>query len=450
MSGIPLTNSVTKNHVKLTQGRILAFSTDKHQTFLWHTVVQGLALRATNGAKAGSNDKKAFIFQGKLDGDTIRITIGSVKDWTLDDAEKKARELQSQIDQGKDPRRLKREEITKNESEITARHQERLEWKRQEVTLAQAWAVYVDTQCRRAVKPWSEHHIKDHAKMVRPGGSTSEPGPLAPLMTLRLVDLSKDRVENWLRTETPKRPTQTALAFRLLRAFLRWCDKQENFRAMPDVSAVGTDVRRQHVPRVKSKKNDCLGREQLHAWLTAVRATGNPVISAYLQSLLITGSRREELAGLRWVDVDFQWKRMSIRDKVEGERVIPLTPYVAHLLAALPRRNEWVFSSVTAESGRLQEPRSAHTRALKVAGLPHVTLHGLRRSFSTLSEWTETPAGIVAQIMGHKPSAIAEKHYKDRPLDLLHMWHTKIEAWMLEQAGIDQPKEVVRALRMVK
>jgi hypothetical protein len=61
---------------------------------------------------------------------------------------------------------------------------------------------------------------------------------------------------------------------------------------------------------------------------------------------------------------------MTIRDKVEGERVIPLTPYVAHLLAALPRRNEWVFSSPAADSGQLTEPTSGHKRALLAAGLP--------------------------------------------------------------------------------
>ena len=43
--------------------------------------------------------------------------------------------------------------------------------------------------------------------------------------------------------------------------------------------------------------------------------------------------------------------------------------------------------------------------------------------------------------MGHKPSALAEKHYRRRPLDLLRMWHTKIEGWILEQAGIEQPGE---------
>lgn len=170
---------------------------------------------------------------------------------------------------------------------------------------------------------------------------------------------------------------------------------------------------------------------------------------------------------MRWVDVDFRWGSLRIRDKVEGERTIPLPPYLAGLLRDLQARNEtlpavprrikrdpeaseefnrawtpsqWVFSSRAAGNGYLQEPRIAHNRALDAAGLPHVTLHGLRRSFGTLSEWVECPVGVVAQIQGHKPSAIAEKHYRVRPLDLLRMWHVRIEAWILAEAGIEQPK----------
>ena len=41
------------------------------------------------------------------------------------------------------------------------------------------------------------------------------------------------------------------------------------------------------------------------------------------------------------------------------------------------------------------------------------------RSFGILFEWVEVPTGIVAQLMGHKPSVIAEKHYIQRELDLL-------------------------------
>ena len=45
--------------------------------------------------------------------------------------------------------------------------------------------------------------------------------------------------------------------------------------------------------------------------------------------------------------------------------------------------------------------------------------------------------GVVAQIQGHKPIAIAiaEKHYTVRSLDLLRLHHEKLEAGILEQAG---------------
>jgi len=201
----------------------------------------------------------------------------------------------------------------------------------------------------------------------------------------------------------------------------------------------------------RTAKTDCLQREQLPAWFAAVRQIQNPVISAYLQVLLLIGSRREELAGLKWEDVDFRWKSITIRDKVEGERTIPLTPFVAALLSALPRRNAYVFSSPTAASGRLSAPFAKHQQACEIAGIDAVSLHGLRRSFATLSEWTELPSGVVAQLMGHKPSATAERHYKVRPLDLLRQWHGKLEAWILAEAGIEFAAELnPGTLRAVK
>ena len=71
-----------------------------------------------------------------------------------------------------------------------------------------------------------------------------------------------------------------------------------------------------------------------------------------------------------------------------------------------------------------------------MAGIDGLTLHGLRRSFKSLTEWLEIPAGVVAQLVGHKPSATAEKHYTVRPVDLLRVHHERIEAWILEQAAV--------------
>jgi hypothetical protein len=50
--------------------------------------------------------------------------------------------------------------------------------------------------------------------------------------------------------------------------------------------------------------------------------------------------------------------------------------------------------------------------------------------------------------MGHSPSAIAEKHYRRHPLDLVRMWHIKIEGWVLEQAGIQQPSAEAGQLKI--
>lgn len=68
--------------------------------------------------------------------------------------------------------------------------------------------------------------------------------------------------------------------------------------------------------------------------------------------------------------MDFQWKSLIIRDKVEGERTIPLTSYVEYLITALPRRNAFVFSSPTAASGRIEEPRHLHNKALLPLNFP--------------------------------------------------------------------------------
>ncbi|TXH39722.1 MAG: DUF4102 domain-containing protein [Burkholderiaceae bacterium] len=423
---------------KLTAGRIRDFEcpTGTAQAFLWDTEAPGLAVRATPGSEA-----RGFIFQSRLNGKALRLTIGDVRAWGIDAARAEARRLQTQIDQGIDPRQEKAERIAATEAK-------REEARRVEAPALEAWGAYIEARRPK----WSAPHLADHLNVSKEGGEPRTrgrrkgesdktlPGALRPLLALPLAQIDADRVRAWLDEEAPIRPTHARLAFGLLRAFLNWCGDRPEYRAQVHADACAARLAKESLPK-KAAKDDCLQREQLPAWFEQVRRIGNPVIAAYLQTALLTGARREEVAGIRWDDVDFQWKSITIRDKVEGERTIPLTPYVAALLASLPRRNEWVFSSPTAETGRLQEPRIAHNKALATAGLPALSLHGLRRSFGTLAEWVECPAGISAQIMGHKPSATAEKHYRRRPLDLLRQWHTQIEGWILHQAGIEQPGE---------
>lgn len=413
------------------------------QSIYWDGKIPGLGLRVT---AAGS---KSYIFETKLNGKTIRITIGDIRTWSIGKAQAEAARLKVMTDQGINPREEEAAAQAAKEAEATTKREQQA---RETVTVAEAWQAYITERSAAKIdgKPvWGEKHKSHHAYFVQAGGENrkrgtrpgesnkTRPGVLVPLMGKRLAALNADVMAAWLDKEAQQAPTTAAQAFRAFRAFLTWCAKHKTYHAAVQTGICQSDNVKNRVPSPKIKKDDSLRKAQIKPWFEAVKKIGNPIIAAYLQGLLLTGARRNELATLRWNDVDFQWKSLTIRDKVEGERTIPLTPYLEHLIAALPRRNEFVFSSPTAASGRIEEPRIQHVKALNAAALPPLSLHGLRRSFGTLSEWVEVPAGIVAQIMGHKPSAIAEKHYIQRELDLLHLWHVKIEAWILEQAGIN-------------
>jgi integrase len=443
---------VDMRKVNFTVERIAAFQceSNKRQTIFWDAKTPGLGLRVTAGGS------KSFIFETRLHGKTLRLTIGNIRTWLLGNAQKEATRLKESTDRGIDPRQQVAEQRLKAQAA-------QVEAKRRHLTLGDVWPIYLEARKAR----WGDRHYQDHVKLSALGGATKKRGNgltkaavMAPLMPLLLSELTGSQIAAWLQAEAVARPTNAALAFRLLRAFVAWAADIPAYRDIVPPDACSARTVRDALPKSRAKEGDCLQREQLPAWFDAVRKLHSPVISTYLQALLLTGARREELAGLRWQDVDFQWRSLSIRDKVDGIRVIPLTPYLASLLLNLKRMNDtpprikkikggdieqpppwqpapWVFSSPAAESGRLTEPRIAHNGALQAAGLPHVTLHGLRRSFGTLCEWVEVPSGISAQIMGHKPSAVVEKHYRRRPLDLLRKWHDTIEAWILKEAGID-------------
>jgi integrase len=72
---------------------------------------------------------------------------------------------------------------------------------------------------------------------------------------------------------------------------------------------------------------------------------------------------------------------------------------------------------------------------LKGAGIDALTIHGLRRSFSLLGEAAGAPAGAIAQVMGHKPSATAEG-YRPRSVDALRPYLAQVEAHILSLAGV--------------
>lgn len=463
--------------VNLTAGVIerLVCPADKLQAFLRDSEVPGLRVRVT---AAGA---KSFVYESKLNRQTIRRTIGDTRTWTIEAARAEARKLAVTLDTGHDPRELERQAAAEDARRIAQANEAQ---RRDALTVGEAWAVYLSE--RREM--WGELHYRDHLHKSKAGGEPSkrrgmtnkvtEPGPLFPLMAMRLRDLDSEAIEAWAAKEGRTRPTSARLAWRLLTVFLNWCGEHKEFNAIVPARNPAKSKKVRESLGKAGAKTDVLTREQLRSWFAQVRQIRNPVIATALQVMLLTGARPNEVLDMKWEDLNFRWKGIGIRDKIEGAREIPLTPYVESILTTLPRRNQWVFSSArslsmdahnikrretkaakrgteapdgqiqeTSASGRISEPNTAHTRACQAAGIDGLTLHGLRRSFKSLTEWLEVPTGVVAQIQGHKPSATAEKHYTVRPLDLLRVHHERIEAWILEQAGVpfkraEKPKDL--------
>jgi hypothetical protein len=146
--------------IELTAGAIehLTCRTDvKTQAFLRDNVAPGLRVRVTN------TGAKAFVFEAKLNRQTIRRTIGDVRAWTIEAARKEANRLRVTLDNGTDPRELERQQATEKASR---QEREQSEHEARTLSAATAWNVY----CEARRPFWGERHHADHLALAKAGG----------------------------------------------------------------------------------------------------------------------------------------------------------------------------------------------------------------------------------------------------------------------------------------
>ena len=441
--------------LKFTRANIrgLIWREGSKQTLYWDTEQKGLGLRVTRS-------KKAFIYEQRLHRKTIRLSFKNELD--LDLARTWATEQRAEFNKGNDPRDiLKEKEALGDEKKVKAKVQA----DREKVLVKDAWNDYIEHQ--KSLMPlkglakgkkWGERHLQDHLSMTQQGGiphkrgnKVTVQGVLYPLLQLKLSEITPIVLKDWLNTERTTRPNNARQGFQMFRTFWNWCAKAERYKDIVNKDAVTEDSLLAILPSKNSKKDgDVLRKNNISDWFKVVQKISNKIISAYLQCLLIAGARRGELIALKWSDVDFKAKTVWLKDKIKTEgRYIPLNLYMEQLIDSLPRRNEYVFSSLEAKDGFITEPRIAHNQAITLAGIPHLSIHGLRRSFASLFIWAEQPDGAGARIQGHAPQSIRDKHYLEIPIEMLAKWHDGYVNWLLTEAGIPLPVEGSKGLQLV-
>jgi integrase len=148
--------------------------------------------------------------------------------------------------------------------------------------------------------------------------------------------------------------------------------------------------------------------------LSAAEAKGvNSSTLAIIRLLLLTGARRNEIAGLQWAYVDFQRAALLLPDSKTGQKTIPLGAPALEILSRLRSVSDkaatWVFPATHGDSFNVGV-NGVWRSIAKAAGLTGVRLHDLRHTFASVSVAGNNSLYIIGKILGHRKTETTEKY----------------------------------------
>ncbi|MBC9070944.1 integrase family protein [Thauera sp. CAU 1555] len=451
---------------RLTPDRIRRFtcSNDAKQAFLWDTEAPRLAVRATAGAKS-------FIFESKLDRRTIRVTIGDVRAWNLDDARTEARRLQTLVDQGTDPREQKRERIAAAEAKRAAAEAAKGEAERQSrYTLRALCNAYV-ARLERAGKAKSaastrsafKCHVFPHAEIADTPARAVTAHQIAALVR-RVREAGKERAAGVLRS--------------YLSAAFNTAKRAPFDSALPaDLIPFGIEHNPVDViPAIAVQRGErTLSAGELRAYIGHLLRIGHetgPELAdvALLLALYAGGQRMAQLLRAKAGDFDQDTATLRLWDgkgkrTQPREHLLPLAPLAARMVASLVERAKaretdrakaegrapelaglWLFST----HGRVaMNPETVSNRAAEICaaiGGEHFTLRDIRRTVETMLAGLGISKDTRAQLLSHGISGVQAAHYDrhaytNEKRAALVAWEARLEA--IRQAE-KQPANVRR------
>lgn len=196
-----------------------------------------------------------------------------------------------------------------------------------------------------------------------------------------------------------------------------------------------------------AQRDRVLTDEELRLVWHAAEAAGYP-FGPLVKLLLLTGQRRDEIADMRWPEVDNDVLTIPAERMKGGfAQTVPLSPTAIEVLGALPRfaGGDYVFSTMAGQrpvsgfskmksrlDGAMVKLASEGAAQPETVTIEPFTLHDLRRTVRTgLSSVGVLP--VIAELtIGHKQtgiSAIYDRHRYDlEKRDALERWERKLLA----------------------
>ena len=372
---------LTKSHVERLQ------APTRGQRFLRDSELKGFNVRVTSGGA------KSFCLEKRIKGRNVRKMIGRYPDMSVEQARRQAHIWLGLLAEGKNP------------------FQEDDDRARDKLTLLYVLEAYLEA--RKSLRPQT---AIDYRQLVNRA--------FRDWRNRSLRDINKVMIQQrhrWLGRRNGPHYANNAL--RLLRALYNFAgaayDDTEGHPLIPVNPVLVLTQTRAWYP--KKRRRTVITRAQLPAWYKAVLGLRTQLkdpdkpekgldleaglVSDYLLLLLFTGLRRNEGTSLRFDNIDFIDRTMTIPDTKNGEPLtLPLSDFLVELLER--RLNEttgpFVFPG-GGKRGHLIEPKRQVKRVIQASGVPFM-LHDLRRTFVTVAESLDLSHYAIKRLVNHKIS----------------------------------------------
>ena len=357
-------------------------------------LVPGLRVRVTD------KGTKTFILWRRLargSKSASALALGQFGELTLAVAREKARAWLTIIAAGQDPRHAARVE---REATFAVAMENYLRTR----VVGQRKAAVVEREMRRELLP-------------RFGNR-----PLTAITrrdAIRLIDEIKARA-----------PHQARNVFGHLRAFLNWCVEKDLLETSPcdhvrPVRLIGPKLPRQRV----------LTDDELRALWAATDQLGYP-FGAMVRMLMLTGQRKNEVAGARWRELDLVNKLWTIppeRFKSNATHIVPLSDAVMDLLATLSRWDDGdhLFSVSTGRAHINSFSRAKMQLDAAMGAVAPFRLHDVRRTVRTRLSELRVPEHVAELVIGHARKGLArvydQHRFADEMREALAAWAARLQ-----------------------
>jgi integrase len=332
------------------------------QVDVYDSRIRGLAVRVS------PMGTKAFVVWYRIGGKARRLTLGRFPTMSLGEARKRAQEALLQVADGKDPAAEK-------------------QWARAEyggnlfTTLVDQ---FIETYAKRKTRGWGETERLLKREFVSLWGTW-------PIETISRQDVTK--VLNGVVKRGAPSAANNALA--ALRKMFNWAIEHGHVDRSPCLGIKAPS-------KLKSRDRVLTEQELICIW-QAAEEMGYPY-GRIIQLLILTAQRRNEITGMRWVELDVanrKWTIPAERTKPGRTHELPLSQAAIKLLQSLPKvHDDLVFPARGKDNPASGFSKWKH-QLDALAGMSDWRVHDLRRTVASGMARLKVPPHIIEKILNH-------------------------------------------------